>query len=205
MKILLIGNTGTIGAAVEQVLTAQGHTVIGAHYGASDADNYPIDLASKASITALLEKVGELDAIVSTAGLAKFGGLLELSDADFALGIDNKLMGQINLLREGVAYLKDGGSITLTSGLLARSPMPGSAAISPVNAALEGFVRAAALELPRGLRVNAASPVFVTETAAAMGMPTTHTLTAALTAQTYLAAVEGKMSGEVLDARDYAH
>lgn len=202
MQILLIGSTGTIGSAVEQALRAQGHDVIGANYG--DADNYPIDFASKASITALLEKVGQVDAIVSTAGLARFGALLELSDADFALGLGNKLMGQVNLLREGFAYLKDGGSITLTSGALAHSPMPGSAAISPVNAAIEGFVRAAALELPRGLRVNAASPVFVTETAIAMGMPTAHTLSAATTAKTYLAAVEGRMSGQVLDARDYA-
>lgn len=201
MKILLIGSTGTIGSAVNQVLAAQGHIVIGAHYGSGE---YPIDLASKASIAALLEKVGQVDAIVSTAGQARFGALLALSDADFALGLDNKLMGQVNLLREGVRYLRDGGSITLTSGLLAHSPMPGSAAISPVNAAIEGFVRAAALELARGLRVNAVSPVFVTETALAMGMPTANTLSAATTAKTYMASVEGHMSGQVLDARNYA-
>lgn len=201
MKILLIGSSGTIGAAVEQALRARGHEVIGAnHDGAGD---YVIDFGNKATIIALLAKVGPIDAIVSTAGLARFGGLLELSDADFALGLDNKLMGQVNLLREGVAYLKDGGSITLTSGALAHSPMPGSAAISPVNAAIEGFVRAAALELPRSLRVNAVSPIFVTETAAAMGMPTANTLSAADTAKSYVAAVEGTMSGQVLDARDY--
>lgn len=201
MKILLIGSTGTIGSALEQALTARGYSVIGAHYGSGE---YQVDLSSKDSIAALLQWVGKIDAIVSTAGLARFGALLELSDADFALGLGNKLMGQINLLREGVAYLNDGGSITLTSGVLAQSPMPRSAAISPVNAAIEGFVRAAALELPRGLRINAASPVFVTETAVGMGMDTRHTLSAATTARTYLASVEGSMSGQVLDARDYA-
>jgi len=201
MKILLIGSTGTIGSAVKQLLSERGHAVIGANYGSGD---YQVDLANKVSITALFEQVGTVDAIVSTAGQAQFGALLALSDADFALGLDNKLMGQVNLLREGVQHLNDGGSITLTSGMLAHTPMPGSAAISPVNAAIEGFVRAAALELPRGLRVNAASPVFVTETAAAMGMDTANTLSAATTAKTYLASVEGNMSGQVLDARDYA-
>lgn len=199
-KILLIGSTGTIGSAVSELLRQQGHTVIGANY---QEGGYRVDLSDKASITALFEQVGKVDAIVSTAGLARFGSLTTLTDADFALGVTNKLMGQVNLVREGLAYLNDGGSITLTSGMLAHTPMPGSAAISPVNAGVEGFVRAAALELPRGLRINAASPVFVTETAAAMGMDTRHTLSAATTAKTYLASVEGGMTGMVLDARDY--
>lgn len=199
--ILVIGSSGTIGSAVSALLVQQGHRVIGANHGAGE---YRIDLADKASIAALFERVGQLDAVVSTAGLASFGALSALSDADFALGLANKLMGQINLLREGLAYLKDGGSITLTSGMLAHSPMPGSAAISPVNAAVEGFVRAAALELPRGIRINAANPVFVTETALAMGMGPEGTLSAATTAKTYAASVEGSMNGSVLDARDYA-
>lgn len=201
MKILLIGSTGTIGAAVSQLLQQHGHSVIGADYQTGD---YQLDLSDKATITALFERVGAIDAIVSTAGQSQFGSLLGLSDADFALGLNNKLMGQVNLLREGVRHLNDGGSITLTSGALAHTPMQGSAAISPVNAAIEGFVRAAALELPRDIRVNAASPVFVTETAQAMGMDTTHTLSAAMTAKTYLASVAGNMSGQVLDAREYA-
>lgn len=200
-KILLIGSSGTIGSAVSALLGQHGHTVIGANYAEGD---YQVDLSDKASIAALFQQVGKVDAIVSTAGLSRFGSLSALSDDDFALGLANKLMGQINLVREGLAYLNDGASITLTSGALAHTPMPGSAAISPVNAAVEGFVRAAALELPRGLRINAASPVFVTETAAAMGMATSHTLSAATTAKTYLASVNGGMSGTVLDARDHA-
>lgn len=200
-KILLIGSSGTIGSAVRELLGQHGHTVIGANYAEGE---YQVDLSDKASITALFEQVGKVDAIVSTAGLSRFGSLSALSDDDFALGLANKLMGQINLVREGLAYLNDGGSITLTSGALAHTPMPGSAAISPVNAAIEGFVRAAALELPRGLRINAASPMFVTETAAAMGMDTSHTLSAATTAKTYLAGVNESMSGTVLDARDHA-
>lgn len=201
MKILLIGNTGTIGAAVQQLLTAQGHQVIGASHRHGE---YQIDLANPASITALLEKTGKLDAIVSTAGQVNFGALASLADADFQFGLSNKLMGQINLLRLGQAYLNENGSVTLTSGVLAQHPMPGSAVISMVNAGLEGFTRAAALELPRGLRINTVSPVFVTETAAMMGMGSEHTLSAAVTAKAYLASVTGSMNGQVLDVRAYA-
>ncbi|MBI3284017.1 MAG: short chain dehydrogenase [Burkholderiales bacterium] len=201
MKILLVGNTGTIGAAVQQLLMTHGHQVLGASH---HSGQYRIDLSDPASIKTVLAAAGQLDAIVCTAGLANFGHLASLHDADFQLGLRNKLMGQINLLRLGQDFLHDHGSVTLTSGVLAQHPMTGSAVISMVNAGLEGFTRAAALELPRGLRINTVSPVFVTETAAIMGMDTGNTLSAADTAKAYLSSVEGAMNGQILDARAYA-
>jgi len=70
----------------------------------------------------------------------------DLTDADYELGLRSKLMGQVTLARIAKDHLHDGGSITLTTGMLAMHPMPGSASVSMVNAGLEGFVRAAALE-----------------------------------------------------------
>ena len=112
-------------------------------------------------------------------------------------------MGQVNLVRIGKAFIKEGGSVTLTSGFLAHNPMPGSISLSMVNAALEGFVRAAALELGDSLRVNTVSPVFVTETAQAMGMGTEGTLSAEQTANAYQASTEGSMTGQILDVREF--
>jgi NAD(P)-dependent dehydrogenase (short-subunit alcohol dehydrogenase family) len=112
-------------------------------------------------------------------------------------------MGQVNLVRLGLDRLRDGGSFTLTSGLLAREPMVGSAAISMANGAIESFVAAAALELPRDLRINAVSPIFVKETMVAMGMDATSGLSAQDTAQAYVESVEGQRSGQVLDVRDF--
>lgn len=200
MNILLIGSHGTIGSAVAHALQNAGHHVIGANHGSGE---YRLDLSDKSSIRALLQQLGRVNAIVATAGLTRFGPLAALRDEDFALGLNNKLMGQIHLLREGIEHLNDGGAVTLTSGALSHSPMPGSAATSPINAAVEGFVRAAALELPRGLRVNAVSPVFVTETARAMGMDTQGTLSAERTARIYLDSLNPSLNGQVLDARDY--
>lgn len=195
MKILVIGATGTIGAAVVQALEARHEVLRASHTRSALA----VDLADPDSIKRLYAKIGRVDAVVSVAGQAAFRPLLVLTDADFALGLTNKLMGQINVVRFGVDNVTDGGSFTLTSGILSRQPMPGGAAISPVNAGIEGFARAAAIELPRGLRFNAVSPGWVTETLIAFKMDPSIGTPAAQVAQTYVTAVEGKMTGQVLE------
>lgn len=144
---------------------------------------------------------GELDAVVCAAGEAKFAPLAQLTDADFRFCLDNKLMGQVNLVRLGFEHVRDRGSFTLTTGVLAHAPMPGSAAISLVNAAVEGFVRAAALEAPRGIRVNAVSPPWVTETLVALKMDPAQGLPAAVVARSYVDSVTGRASGAVLEPR----
>ena len=165
MKILLIGASGTIGQAVEQALSARHHIVrVGRTKG-----EFQVDIASADSIKRLLERTAPFDAVVCAAGAARFAVLEKLKDEDFAFSLANKLMGQVNLVRYGMDRINDRGSFTLTSGVLAREPMPGSAAISLVNAGLDGFVRAAALELPRGIRVNVVSPPWVSETLKSMG------------------------------------
>lgn len=200
MKIIVIGATGTIGTEIVEHLQDE-HEIVKVGNRRGDEQ---VDIASKDSITSLFQKVGEFDALVSAAGLAKFGTLDELTDEDFMLGLTNKFMGQTNLVRIGRKYIKDNGSFTLTSGVLSQEPMPGSAAISPVNAAIEGFVRTAALELDRGLRVNVVSPVFAKETMEMMGMDSTHGMPAAKFAPAYKASVEGNYNGQVLDVRKFA-
>ncbi len=199
MKILLIGASGTIGQAVAQAFSGE-HQVIKANFSGGDVK---VDLGNSDSIQAMFAEVGQVDAVISTAGLASFAPLELLSDANYQLALQNKLMGQINLLRFGQAFVKEGGSITLTSGILSRQPMPGSAAISMANGALESFVKAAALELDN-VRLNVVAPAFVKETMEMMGMDSRHGLSAADTAKAYVAAVTGTMHGETLDAPDYS-
>lgn len=199
MRVLVIGATGTIGKAVADRLS-QSHDVVRAGYSGGD---YQVDLGSKPSIETLFNNVGSVDAVVSTAGVADFAPFEKLDDDAFGLALSNKLMGQVNLVRVGQRHIADGGSFTLTAGILARQPIPGTVAISMANGALESFSRAAALELDRGLRVNTVSPAFVKETMEMMGMDPSPGISTADTANAYVAAVDGDMSGQTLDAPDY--
>jgi NAD(P)-dependent dehydrogenase (short-subunit alcohol dehydrogenase family) len=194
MRILLIGATGTIGEAVASALAGRHEVVRASRQQAGEE----VEIANPASIRALFKRVGRVDAIVSAAGNAAFKPLSELDDEDFAFSLGNKLMGQVNLVRLGLDAVTDGGSITLTSGVLAQHPEPGTAAISLVNAGLEGFGRAAALEAPRGIRVNVVSPPWVTETLEAMGRPLDGGLPAEVVAQAYVRSVEGTETGVVI-------
>lgn len=198
MKILLVGASGTIGKAISDSLS-DNHHIISANF--SDGD-VKVDLGSPKSINEMFANVREVDAVISAAGLANFAPLDKLTDSDYELALGNKLMGQVNLVREGHSYIKQGGSITLTSGILSRYPMPGSASISMANGALESYTKAAALELDR-YRLNVVAPAFVKETMAIMGMDTTSGISAADTAKAYVAAVTGTMHGETLDVSDY--
>jgi NAD(P)-dependent dehydrogenase (short-subunit alcohol dehydrogenase family) len=193
MRILVIG-TGTIGRAVVAALSA-GNEIISASLRST---TLRVDIADPASIQQMYRSLGKLDAVVCAAGQAKFAPLAQLSDADFSFSLDNKLMGQVNVVRFGFEHVQDGGSFTLTAGSLAQAPTPGSAAVSLVNAGIEGFARAAALEAPRRIRVNAVSPPWVTETLQALKMDLSEGLPAGIVARAYVRSVTGTDTGSIL-------
>ncbi len=72
-------------------------------------------------------------------------------------------MGQVNLALAARELLRERGSITLTAGILADTPIASGSSASMVNGAIESFVRAAAIEMPRGIRLNCVSPTVLTE------------------------------------------
>jgi len=196
MRVLLVGATGTIGSAIAAALPPRCEVIPVSH----SVGDLRVDLADPGSIHEMYRKTGSVDAVISAAGTAKFAPLSYLTDEDFKISILNKLMGQVNLVRFGFDHVTNGGSFTLTSGILGRRPMVGSAAISLVNAGLEGFVRAAALEAPRNIRVNVVSPGWVTETLAGLGMDTEEGIPAEVVASAYIQAVQGSGTGSVIDA-----
>ncbi|MFJ4196198.1 short chain dehydrogenase [Pseudomonas sp. NPDC089534] len=159
MKILLIGAGGTIGSAVDKELS-QRHDII--RIGRSSGD-FQVDISDSASIRKLFEQTGKFDALVCAAGNVTFAPLNEMSEDSFALGLKDKLMGQVNLLLIGREFANDGASFTFTSGVLSHDPIRTGASAALVNGALDSFVRAAAIELPRGLRVNSVSPTVLVE------------------------------------------
>src|ERR1700722_3548505 len=163
LRILLIGASGTLGRAVAAELSAR-HEIISA---GSKSGDIKIDIADPASIAAGLTAAGALDAVARAAGAVNFRPLdasasATIESSAYGLGLVNKLMGQVNLALAARDSLREGGSITLISGVLADQPIVAGSSASMVNGALESFVRAAAVELPRGIRINVVSPtVFV--------------------------------------------
>lgn len=194
MKIIVIGASGTIGSEVAMQLAARSHEVV----RASRRGEVKVDIDDPGTVRGMFEKIVNADAVVCCAGNAAFKPFAELTDEDYALGLRSKLMGQVALARIAKDRLRERGSITLTAGILATQPMPGSASISLVNAGIEGFARAAALEMPRGIRINVVSPPWVAETLAKLHMRADVSLPAADVAKTYVAAVEGSQRGAVL-------
>jgi NAD(P)-dependent dehydrogenase (short-subunit alcohol dehydrogenase family) len=195
MKVLIVGAAGTIGRAVVEELGRR-HDVIAAGRSSGDVR---VDMTDAASIRAAFQKVGRVEAVVSTAGHVKFAPLEEMTAADYDVGLKDKLMGQVNLVLIGRESIADGGSFTLTTGVLDKDPIRGGSSASMVNGAINTFVIAAAIELPRGLRINAVSPGLITESAEALAayFPGFETVPAARAALAYSRSVEGAQTGRV--------
>ncbi|MFM9444699.1 short chain dehydrogenase [Streptomyces acidiscabies] len=195
MRVLVIGATGTIGRAVSEALEA-GHEVL----RASRNGPLKVDLTDTATLSPLFGEAGPLDAVVCCAASGPLVPLLDLPafpDAGFAAALHGKLLGQIALTRRAAAHLSDGGSITLTSGTFP-APLPDGSLGALVNSGLEGFVENAAHELPRGVRLNAVSPGWVTETLRTLGDESTPGTPAAEVAQAYVELTEGGVTGRVV-------
>ncbi len=195
MKIILVGASGTIGQAVEREL-AERHEVI--RVGRNSGD-YQVDIRDVASIRKLFEEIGSFDALVAATGSVHFGALAEMQAEQFAVGLNDKLMGQVNLLLIGREFINEGGSFTFTSGILSDDPIVAGTSASMVNGALNSFVKAAAIELPRGLRVNIISPTVLVEAMDSYGpfFRGFKPVPAVDVALAYAKSVEGKQTGQI--------
>lgn len=154
MLIIIVGASGAVGKAAYDELV-QRHEVItvGRNSGDIQADIEDID-----SIRAMYTKAGKIDAVVSAVGHGHFGPVNEMTGDQFMKGINHKVLPQVNLVLEGIEHMNDGGSFTLTSGVLNRDPIRAGSCAAAANGALDGFVRGAAVDLPRGIRINTVSP-----------------------------------------------
>lgn len=157
MKIIIVGASGTMGKHLTSVFQKD-HQVITA---ASKGCDIQVDITSPISIEDMYKQVGAFDALISTAGPTFVGPWAKLTDKEFRKGVDGKMMGQINLVLIGQHYINSKGSFTLITGALTHEPQLNFANASAANGAVEGFVRAAAIELGNGIRINAVSPTVI--------------------------------------------
>ena len=195
MKIVVLGATGTIGSKVVEALSPK-HEVIAVGHSQGE---YRANLTDSSSLHQLFDRIGPFDALVVATGEVAFKAFNELGAEEWAVGINSKLMGQINATRAAIDYLNPGGSITLTTGILADEPIAWGTSASTVNGALEHFVAAVATELPNGIRINAVSPTLLEESVPVYGdfFPGFIPVPGARVAQAYVKSVLGVSSGEV--------
>jgi len=196
MKIILIGAQGDIGRAVQQKLGAR-HDLIPA--GRTHGDVL-VDIADATSVEALYEAVGVVDAVICCAGDVHFAPLCDFTAEHMMTGLRNKVMGQINLVLSGMTRIADGGSFTLTSGVLDRDPIRIGTGAATANGALAGFVTGAAIEMPRGMRINVVSPGLLDVSAPKYGawFPGHETVPSARVGRAYAKSVEGAATGQVI-------
>jgi NAD(P)-dependent dehydrogenase (short-subunit alcohol dehydrogenase family) len=192
VKVVVIGATGTVGGAVADAL-AERHDVV----RASRRGDPQVDVGDPESITRLFASVPDVDAVVCCAASAPLSPLADQSDEELRRSVHAKLFGQIDLIRQGARYVRDGGSITVTSGAIPDG-LEGAAGGALVNAGLNAFVHAVAAEIPRGIRVNAVSPGWVRESLEELGMDGSEGTPAADVARAYVEAVQGTAHGEAI-------
>ena len=198
MRIIVVGGAGTIGTAVVDRLSDR-HEVIVAGRQSGDVQ---VDIASQESVRSMYDQVGSFDALVCTAGEAHFGAFATMTEDDLALGVQSKLLGQVRLVLEGRSRIADGGSFTLTSGYIFDDPIPEATSFAVANGGVEGFVRAAALSMERGVRINVVSPGMAADTAEQFGAfnPGRTPVPMTQIAGAFQRCIEGPRSGEIVHA-----
>jgi NAD(P)-dependent dehydrogenase (short-subunit alcohol dehydrogenase family) len=196
MRVLIVGTNGDVGKAAVAELGKR-HELITAGRSTGDVR---VDLLDAASISAMYEKVGKVDAVVACAGHAYFGSLATMTQDQFMMGLKDKLMGQVNLVLLGTRFVNDRGSFTLTSGVLDRDPILKGVNGATVNAALKGFVTAAAVEIERGIRINVVSPGLLEASAKKYDgfFPGHEVVSSARVGLAYAKSVDGSVTGQVI-------
>ncbi len=154
MKVIIVGAAGTVGKTAAEALSGR-HEIISVGRTTGDVQ---MDIEDIESIRAMYQQVGKVDAVVSAVGHVHFGPVHEMTGDQFMGGMLGKVLPQVNLVLEGFEYMNDGGSFTLTTGVTNRDPIPGGSCAAAANGALDSFVKGAAVEMPRGIRINAVSP-----------------------------------------------
>jgi NAD(P)-dependent dehydrogenase (short-subunit alcohol dehydrogenase family) len=195
MRVLIAGGGGTVGKAAAAGLAH--HEILRAGRSSGDVR---VDLTDADSIAAMFRQLGRVDAVIACTGHVHFGPLATMTGGQFMKGLSDKLMGQINLVLIGKDFVNDNGSFTLTSGILDRDPIRQGANAAAVNGALAGFVLSAALEMPRGIRINAVSPGLLKDSAAKYDgfFPGHEPVSSERVGLAYVKSVDGALTGKVI-------
>ncbi|HFQ5373354.1 TPA: SDR family oxidoreductase [Vibrio vulnificus] len=160
---VVLGGTSGIGAELAKQLESD-HTIV--HVASRQTG---LDISDEKSVYHYFETIGAFDHLIITAGsYAPAGKVVDVEVTQAKYAFDTKFWGAVLAAKHGARYLKQGGSITLTSGMLSRKVVANTYVKAAINAAIEATTKVLAKELAP-IRVNAISPG-LTKTEAYKGM-----------------------------------
>ncbi|OQK36409.1 dehydrogenase [Vibrio vulnificus] len=160
---VVLGGTSGIGAELAKQLESD-HTIV--HVASRQTG---LDISDEKSVYHYFETIGAFDHLIVTAGsYAPAGKVVDVEITQAKYAFDTKFWGAVLAAKHGARYLKQGGSITLTSGMLSRKVVANTYVKAAINAAIEATTKVLAKELAP-IRVNAVSPG-LTKTEAYRGM-----------------------------------
>ncbi|PHM29961.1 short chain dehydrogenase [Xenorhabdus budapestensis] len=204
MKILVIGATGNIGKHIisnikkYHPLLIDNPTDLEILQASRNSSEYPLDVFDTQQLDSFLSKNKMFEAIVCAFGKTNWTKPEKLSD--YEESIKNKALGQINVALRALQYVKPGGSITLTSGIVGKIMSPNGSQTAVTNGAIDAFVRSAATEITN-IRINVVSPRLLDEsfTSYARFFPGQETCTGEQIAKGYIRSIYGKETGMVIE------
>ncbi|KZK97331.1 MULTISPECIES: short chain dehydrogenase [unclassified Pseudovibrio] len=195
-RIVVIGAEGHVGTTICAALPDH-HDVIKVGRNSGDVN---ADISERSSIDAMYKEIGKVDAVVLAAGAVHFCPLEQFPEDKFLFNLTHKAMGQINCVLAGLNYLNDGGSFTLSSGILDRDPIRMASGAAAANGAIGGFVKSAAIEMPRDTRINVVSTGLQDISVERYGsvFPGHTPVSSERVANAYLKCVEGGINGQLV-------
>jgi NAD(P)-dependent dehydrogenase (short-subunit alcohol dehydrogenase family) len=196
MRILVVGGEGTVGKAAIAAFRS-GHEIITA---GRNSGTVQVNVNDEKSVRAMFAKIGKVDAVVACTGHSYFGPVATMTPIQFFEGLQDKVMGQVNLVLLGMAHVNDGGSFTLTSGILSRDPIRQGANAAACDGALDAFVIGSAIEMPRGIRINAVSPGLLADAAQKYDgfFPGHEAVSSKRVGLAFAKSVEGAINGQII-------
>ncbi|MCX4658153.1 short chain dehydrogenase [Streptomyces uncialis] len=199
MKIIVVGGGGTIGQRLVPALRSHGHDVVVA--GRTSGDLH-VDLLSHTSIEAMYREAGAVDSVVSVAAHGLLDEFAALTADALHENTRAKFFGQADLVLTGQHHCADGASFTLTSGIFADQAWPHATGGGVISGALHSFTLSAAIELPRGMRINVVSPTMVGDSTEAFSprFPGMRPVPMDELVTHYLDCVEGTDTGRIIRA-----
>ena len=160
---VIIGGTSGIGAELANQLENENTKI---HVASRSTG---LDISDEQSVYQFFESIGAFDHLIITAGSqAPSGKVIDVDTAHAKTAFDTKFWGSVNAAKHAARYIKQGGSITLTSGMLSRKVVANTYVKTAINAAIEATTKVLAKEMAP-IRVNAVSPG-LTKTEAYQGM-----------------------------------